>query len=74
MEGQGGLGKPRRLRLEGNQPQQGTADEANGDKEADRCQRRQHRLRPGLFWTIPATNSWRENSGKRSHSRRPFNE
>jgi hypothetical protein len=35
IEGQGGLGKPRRrLRLEGNQPQQGTADEANGNKEA----------------------------------------
>jgi hypothetical protein len=67
-----GHGQPRRLRR--NQPQQGTADEANGGKEADRCQRCQHRLRPGLFWTIPATNSWRENRGKCSHSRRPFDE
>jgi hypothetical protein len=77
MEGQGGLGKPRRLRLEGNQPQQGTADEANGNKEAEPCQHCQHRLRPRRPFfrkTILATNSRRENRGKRSHPRPSFDE
>ena len=35
MEGRGGLGKPRRLRLRGNHPQQDTTDEAKGKDEAE---------------------------------------
>src|SRR5271168_1475566 len=57
MEGQSGLGKPRRLRFKGDQPQQDTADEANGKEEGEPCQHYEHRgdLRPRrFFWTIPA--------------------
>ena len=70
MEGQSGLGKPRRLRFKGDQPQQDTADEANGKEEGEPCQHYEHRgdLRPRrFFWTIPATDSRGENTGARAH-------
>jgi len=66
MGGQVGLSKPRRLRLKRNQPQQDTADEANGKDEAQLCQYyQQRRLRP--FWTDHATKSRGENRGHRGH-------
>ena len=68
MEEQGGLSKLRRLRREGNQPQQRTGDERYGNGEAEPCQHRngeaepcrhyQHRgrLRPRRFFrTVLAT-------------------
>jgi hypothetical protein len=78
MEEQGGLSNLRRLRREGNQPQQRTGDERYGNGEAEPCHNGEAepcrhyqyrgRLRSRrLFRTVLATYSPGENWGERGH-------